>query len=668
PHLNALGDDNDGNDDEDGVQIPPLTVGVASNITFDVCGSGAGGAVVEIWIDWHSDGSWDASDLVFSGLLADGPQSVPVMPPGDAVNGPTFARCRISTLGSPGPTGQADDGEVEDHEVDIEGGLKHPVPNLKWSQPPIPIDPNDDFPTYCGWDEKSYYVENAMTGGSTLVYENWDANGWGGYYPPYEGYTVADDISLAGTGRILDHYNFSVAAQVGTAPYTVTSELYTEVIDPCTGQPIPGAPIAGTFCNHNVAVDGYVVLDCSPGSGAILPDNLWLVLTFDTDYAGWYFGEAAELGSTDDVFAEDDGTGWRLYWFSGDPYAGFEANIWTLEEDWGVTVADDFRCIGPMPADSIHWWGSYVGWEDAGGLPPELPIGWRIGFWSNDASGQNCDFLYGAATGTFSGNAPSSLYRIDPATGVATLIGPIGYNGVTGLSFAPDGTLYASANGDAMYGDGWKHAILLTIDTTTGAGTLVGEISNNSLANGAGRMPDISFRANGVLYGYADAGGGGDALWTINTTTGAGSFIGYTGYTGGGNGMDFAPNGTLYATPYDNRSLVIINPATGAGSDVAGTDGNVPDRVNALEFCQQHGVLFGSWKDGNQNSWLVTLDLNTGLALTTVATVQGLDAIAFNEHSRPKELLQVFDVDASRVEMEQVGMDYYYWYYPSDIC
>jgi hypothetical protein len=35
-----------------------------------------------------------------------------------------------------------------------------------------------------------------------------------------------------------------------------------------------------------------------------------------------------------------------------------------------------------MPIDSIHWWGSYVGWD--GVEPPELqPTAWRIGFWSN---------------------------------------------------------------------------------------------------------------------------------------------------------------------------------------------------------------------------------------------------------------------------------------------
>ncbi|MHC4501441.1 MAG: DUF7901 domain-containing protein, partial [Planctomycetota bacterium] len=36
---------------------------------------------------------------------------------------------------------------------------KPPVPNLKWSQPPIEIDPNADIPTYCGWDQESLTID-----------------------------------------------------------------------------------------------------------------------------------------------------------------------------------------------------------------------------------------------------------------------------------------------------------------------------------------------------------------------------------------------------------------------------------------------------------------------------------------------------------------------------
>jgi hypothetical protein len=259
--------------------------------------------------------------------------------------------------------------------------------NLKWSQPPIEWDPCLATPIYCGWDEVSY-----MSRISTPVYQNWDANAWG-YYVPGAMVLMGDDMTLAGTSRKLDHYDFAINSSVGTAPYTVTSELYTEVIDPGSGLPIPGAPIPGTSCTHNVLADGYVVLDCAPGTGAILPDNLWLVLTFDTDNAGWQIGEQAELGSTSDVFALDDGTGWSLYWYGGDPQASFEANIWCEGEQWTI-AADDFRCLGSMPATSVHWWGSHLGWEEPGSMPLDLPIAWRIGFWSNVAADPTADPNY----------------------------------------------------------------------------------------------------------------------------------------------------------------------------------------------------------------------------------------------------------------------------------
>jgi hypothetical protein len=45
-------------------------------------------------------------------------------------------------------------------------------------------------------------------------------------------------------------------------------------------------------------------------------------------------------------------------------------------------VADDYRCTGDMPVTTIHWWGSYAGW-DQDALPRRKPDSWRIAFWSN---------------------------------------------------------------------------------------------------------------------------------------------------------------------------------------------------------------------------------------------------------------------------------------------
>jgi len=51
----ATGDDWDGNDDEDGMQIPILVQGVPTPITMQVSG---GGGLVDAWIDFNGDRDW----------------------------------------------------------------------------------------------------------------------------------------------------------------------------------------------------------------------------------------------------------------------------------------------------------------------------------------------------------------------------------------------------------------------------------------------------------------------------------------------------------------------------------------------------------------------------------------------------------------------------------
>jgi hypothetical protein len=123
PTPSANGDDSDGNDDEDGVSFPVMVQGQPNEITVSVCDAEAGGAWVQIWIDWDGSGSWEAAEEV-NDLLTNGDHNVPVTPPADSIVGPTFARCRISSAGGLSPTGQADDGEVEDHVVVIREGIE----------------------------------------------------------------------------------------------------------------------------------------------------------------------------------------------------------------------------------------------------------------------------------------------------------------------------------------------------------------------------------------------------------------------------------------------------------------------------------------------------------------------------------------------------------------
>jgi len=125
PESNALGDDLDieplfslgpPNDDEDGVSIPPMFQGQPADITLEANG---GGGIVDAWIDFNGDMSWQASEQIYDSFLADGTHTISFNVPADAVIGRTFARFRISKEGFLYPWGPADSGEVEDYRVNI---------------------------------------------------------------------------------------------------------------------------------------------------------------------------------------------------------------------------------------------------------------------------------------------------------------------------------------------------------------------------------------------------------------------------------------------------------------------------------------------------------------------------------------------------------------------
>lgn len=236
--------------------------------------------------------------------------------------------------------------------------------------------------------------------------------------------------------------------------------------------------------------------------------------------------------------------------------------------------------------------------------------------------------LYGAAKGVTGTFAESRLFAIDHRTGISVPIGLTGFDSVTGLAFLDDGRLVGSARGDDMYG-GVPTAILVEIDTETGAGTLIGPISDENI--GCGRMPDLTYDpVNDILYGYGDfCLGAPEGLFVIDPDTGVGTSVGASGYSGGGNGMAIDPaTGIIYATPFDNGSLVILDPATGAGADVPGSAGNVPSRVNALDVFPGRGALYGSWNAGGA-SYLVRISKVDGTTAVIGQSALGLDALAF---------------------------------------
>ncbi|WP_334067659.1 GEVED domain-containing protein [Nereida ignava] len=116
----ALGDDQDGNDDEDGVSIPVLTKGQTATISVNVTEPTTGNGYLMAWLDWDGNGQFDADEVISDDLQdtdGDGDISLSVSVPADSSLQTTFARFRYSSTQQLGTNANATDGEVEDYEI-----------------------------------------------------------------------------------------------------------------------------------------------------------------------------------------------------------------------------------------------------------------------------------------------------------------------------------------------------------------------------------------------------------------------------------------------------------------------------------------------------------------------------------------------------------------------
>ncbi|MEO1618717.1 MAG: GEVED domain-containing protein, partial [Planctomycetota bacterium] len=121
PSANALGDDSNNLDDEDGVTlISPL--GLGGDATFEVVTRNTSGSqsYLQGWIDFDGNQVFDANEQVFTDLaLGNGTTELTVSVPTTAAVGATFARFRYSPTTGLGVGGDADVGEVEDYQFEI---------------------------------------------------------------------------------------------------------------------------------------------------------------------------------------------------------------------------------------------------------------------------------------------------------------------------------------------------------------------------------------------------------------------------------------------------------------------------------------------------------------------------------------------------------------------
>lgn len=119
----ADGDDTTNVDDEGGLTLPDLATGVAADFNIPVSGG-----LFQAWIDWNRDNDFDdtvggISEQIAADLApTNGQLSFSVTPPPGIASGNLVVRLRAATAAGLGPTGFADDGEVEDHLLVFVGG------------------------------------------------------------------------------------------------------------------------------------------------------------------------------------------------------------------------------------------------------------------------------------------------------------------------------------------------------------------------------------------------------------------------------------------------------------------------------------------------------------------------------------------------------------------
>lgn len=223
--------------------------------------------------------------------------------------------------------------------------------------------------------------------------------------------------------------------------------------------------------------------------------------------------------------------------------------------------------------------------------------------------------------GTTFGNdtlGDSVLVELSPEDGsLLRTIGQVGYY-VNGLEYdAVHHKLYGTTStNDPVFPDG-----LIEIDRSTGAGTPVGA--------GAGMMiMNPTVNAMGRMFAWTEDS---DDLVTVDTATGAATVVGDSGVSSYEHGLAFGANDNLVLVNGELGDIYAIDPVSGVGTYVS----TIGQRAHHGDFHPVTGQYWGidqTWAyvpgpGGARN--LLVVDVAAGTVTTTLPTRDDLHAITF---------------------------------------
>lgn len=337
PEPNALGDDNDGNNDENGVwfPLPPAAMVRGVSNTVKVVVSGTNG-YVSLWVDWNGNGSWaETEDSVFSGSLNVGTNFIPILSPTNAVIGKIFSRCRISTQSGIGYSGSASDGEVEDNPVWIDAGTVDWC-NLQWP--------------YVTTSQVGVAIENIY--GRVYHTNITDSLGQGA------GLIAALGYGPDGTDPTTNAAIWTWVSATYNQDYGNQDEYMATLTIPVAGRYdyayrySRNGGVDWTYGDLDSNTNGYTV----PQAGDLLVQSRG---DEDDNCSKWLQLPDCDFGLDLPSFLVEDGGGTNMYY----------------------RLADDWLCDG-RPITAIRWWGSYIG-NNLTERPSPAPVAFILRWYTN---------------------------------------------------------------------------------------------------------------------------------------------------------------------------------------------------------------------------------------------------------------------------------------------
>jgi DNA-binding beta-propeller fold protein YncE len=216
------------------------------------------------------------------------------------------------------------------------------------------------------------------------------------------------------------------------------------------------------------------------------------------------------------------------------------------------------------------------------------------------------DSFYASAEG---GTKLITLEVRDINNVTTTLIGPTEAVGCVPMALSPSGVLYSMCGpGVAQVGP----QQLATIDPKTGHATPFGMVTNGLTVMG------LEFAPNGTLYAVGDSNPSSptfNSLYTVDTTTGASTRVGSTGASPFLMDCAIDSKGNMYCAT--SEGLYSIDPKSGTATKVVDFVGG--GEIMGLSFNRDEDKLYAT-DFKTPNSALYQVDIKTGFLTPVAAT------------------------------------------------